>query len=89
MTIENLKSTLKDLHVRLESAGAVDAELADLLATLDRDIQHLLNQNGTSAEEESPLAQRAQELHAKLAAQHPQLETILRELASTLERMGI
>lgn len=87
MTIDNLKTTLKDLHARLETASAVDEELLDLLQVLDRDIQQLLNKQAN--EEDSTLAQRAQELSAKFAAQHPQLETVLRELANTLERMGI
>lgn len=87
MTIDNLKNTLQDLHARLESAGTVDDELRDLLQVLDRDIRHLLNKQ--DGEEESTLAERARELSAKLAAQHPQLETILRELTNTLERMGI
>lgn len=87
MTTDNLKNTLKELHQRLESAGTVDAELKSLLHTLDGDIQRLLNQQ--AQEPDAGLSGRAQELSARFAAQHPQLETALRELAQTLERMGI
>ncbi len=90
MNNDHLKNTLKDLHQHLDATGTIDAELKTLLQTLDRDIHQLLNQAPAATEaEDAGLADRAQELSAKFAAQHPQLEKLLRELGSTLERMGI
>jgi ABC-type transporter Mla subunit MlaD len=91
MTTDQLKNVLKDLHRQLESAGAVDGELKSLLQVLDRDIEQLLNKrdDAPATDADAGLTGRAQELSARFAAQHPQLETALRELAQTLERMGI
>lgn len=91
MSNEQLKSTLKELHRHLESAGgSVDNELKSLLQVLDSDIHQLLQKEMPAEEtDEGVLASRAQELAARLAAQHPQLEGALRQLSITLERMGI
>jgi hypothetical protein len=99
MSNEQLKTTLKDLHRHLETAGAgVDPELRNLLQVLDSDIHQLLRQETLTAEEtaktpasedQGALGSRAQELAARFAAQHPQLETTLRQLGITLESMGI
>lgn len=95
MSNEQLKSTLKELHRHLESAGgSVDGELKNLLQVLDSDIHELLQKESpaedTAADaEEGVLASRAQALAARFAAQHPQLEGALRQLGMTLERMGI
>jgi len=87
---EQLKNTLKDLHQHLESAGAgVDAELKGLLQVLDSDIHQLLQQETPASEDHPSLASRAQQLSARFAAQHPQLEGVLRELGLALESMGI
>lgn len=95
MSNEQLKSTLKELHRHLESAGgSVDGELKNLLQVLDSDIHELLQKEPPAEEaaagaEEGVLATRAQALAASFAAQHPQLERVLRELGRTLENMGI
>lgn len=90
MSNEQLKAALKDLHRHLESAGAtVDDETKGLLQTLDSDIHQVLQREPATQEEPSGLAERAQELSARFAAQHPQLEGVLRQLGITLEGMGI
>jgi polyhydroxyalkanoate synthesis regulator phasin len=90
MSNEQLKATLKDLHRHLESAGsAVDEETKSLLQRLDTDIHELLQHESISRDENAGLAERAQELSARFAAQHPQLEGVLRQLGITLEGMGI
>lgn len=90
MSNDQIKNALKDLHRHLESSGnAVDDELKSLLQVLDQDIHQLLNQEAAAVPKEAGLADRAQELSARFAAQHPQLERVLRELGLTLERMGI
>lgn len=95
MSNEQLKTTLKNLQRHLETAGSsVDEETKNLLKSLDSDIHELLQQEKTVAEDRSgedraSLAERAQELSARFAAQHPQLEGVLRQLGITLEGMGI
>ena len=90
MSNEQLKATLKDLHRHLESAGpGVDDETRNMLQGLDSDIQALLQRQAASAEDHAGLAERAQELSAGFAAQHPQLEGVLRQLGIALEGMGI
>ena len=84
--MDKLKETLSSLHERLEATEDVDPELADLLRTLDADIQKLLE---TGEPEASGLANRAENAVSRFAANHPQLEPILREIADALARVGI
>ncbi|MGV7208254.1 DUF4404 family protein [Oxalobacteraceae bacterium A2-2] len=88
----HLKHTLKDLQAQLVHAGPVDEELRELLFHLDGDIQALLERRQAAEQAESTtygLAERAQELSARFAAQHPTLEPALRELGRILSNMGI
>jgi chromosome segregation ATPase len=92
METEQLKQSLKSLHAALESAGPMDAELQNLLRTLDGDIRQLLAQREAGDADEEPaggLAERSQEIGARFAARHPQLEPTLRELGNILANMGI
>ncbi|MFC5473173.1 DUF4404 family protein [Paraherbaspirillum soli] len=101
MTIDSIKASLQKLHAELESSGPVDAELKALLQTLDSDIQQLLEKNPTEtpaatvtavapeAEIRSELVMRAQEISARLAANHPLLEAVLRDISRRLADMGI
>ena len=90
MNIVNLKETLKQLHASLEATGNVDDELKQLLQVLDSDIRQLLDKEETQEPADSEgLADRAQFISAKFAAEHPQLEPVLRELGAILARMGI
>ncbi|MBJ7309821.1 DUF4404 family protein [Rugamonas sp. CCM 8940] len=88
----NLKASLKTLHTKLAGAGPVDEELQDLLKQLDGDIKLLLARGEEPATDTTTtygLAERTQEISAKFAAQHPQLEPALRELGTILASMGI
>jgi ABC-type transporter Mla subunit MlaD len=89
MTAENLKESLKRLHANLESTGQVDPELKSLLKVLDDDIHKLLTQEARDAPEASALAEQAQSISARFAAQHPRIEPVLRDLANILASMGI
>lgn len=91
MAIDNLKESLKQLHANLEGTSTVDPELRQLLRTLDSDIQKLIQDDAAvaSSDEDASLAERAQLLSVKFANEHPRLESVLRELTATLERMGI
>ncbi|NVM77021.1 hypothetical protein FHW83_002822 [Duganella sp. SG902] len=88
----NLKTSLKTLHANLANAGPVDEELLELLRQLDGDIKTLIERGAEPAPGESStfgLAERTQELSAKFAVKHPQLEPALRELGTILSNMGI
>lgn len=87
----NLKASLKNLHANLAATGPVDEELRDLLQQLDGDIKQILDASGEPAPATNTygLAERTQEISAKFAAQHPQLEPALRELGNILSSMGI
>ena len=89
----NLKTSLSSLRSNLASAGPIDDELKDLLTQLDGDIKQLLERRAAEAEPGPSttygLAERTQEISAKFAAQHPQLEPALRELGNILSSMGI
>lgn len=89
----NLKTSLKSLHSSLATTGPIDEELQDLLRQLDGDIKQLLERRAEA--DAAPdtttygLAERTQELSAKFAVKHPQLEPALRELGNILNSMGI
>ncbi|MYM69628.1 DUF4404 family protein [Pseudoduganella sp. FT55W] len=88
----NLKTSLKSLHANLAHAGPVDEELLELLKQLDGDIKTLLERGADPLPGETTtfgLAERTQELSAKFAVKHPQLEPALRELGTILSNMGI
>jgi len=87
----NLKASLKSLHERLAQAGPVDEELLELLRQLNGDIGTLLERgkDEPGATTTYGLAERTQELSAKFAVKHPQLEPALRELGTILSNMGI
>jgi hypothetical protein len=88
----NLKTSLKSLHANLATAGPVDEELLELLRQLDSDIKTLLERGSETPPGETTtfgLAERSQELSAKFAVKHPQLEPALRELGTILSNMGI
>ncbi len=89
MNADTLKESLKQLHANLESTGEVDPELRDLLQVLDGDIQALLNKEEQDASEAIDLAEQAQAISAKFAAQHPRIEPVLRDLGNILASMGI
>lgn len=88
----NLKTSLISLHANLANAGPIDEELQELLRQLDGDIKALLERGAEPAPGESAtygLGERTQELSAKFAVKHPQLEPALRELGTILSNMGI
>jgi chromosome segregation ATPase len=86
--MNELKETLRKLHAQLGTAEGVDDELKELLTKLDQDIHGLLQATPAAGEQES-LTERAQEVAARFASEHPQMEKLLRELADKLANIGI
>ncbi|MEO6354285.1 MAG: DUF4404 family protein [Burkholderiaceae bacterium] len=89
MNTNDLKQTLIKLHANLESSENVDPELKEILQALDKDIQALLDKDETDGSIAGELVDRSQAISAQFAAEHPQLEQVLRELGQILNRMGI
>lgn len=87
MQTEQLKQTLNSVHEALAAEANVDPELRDLLATLDDDIHHLLDQE--TAEETSPAMDTAEALAARFAVEHPRVEALIREVVAALAKMGV
>lgn len=90
MKREMLKGLLKQLHDGLQHAEEVDAEMKQMLQSLNGDIEKVL------AAKEAPddpvfaaLSDKSKEIYARFAVQHPKLEPALRELGSMLEKIGV
>ncbi|HVN77635.1 MAG TPA: DUF4404 family protein [Terriglobia bacterium] len=89
MELDNLKDTLKRLQASLETSAKADSELRDLLRVLDNDIHLLLGKEAYDSSKAAGLAERAQFISARFAAQHPHIDPILRELVDILTGMGV
>ncbi len=92
MDTQQIKQTLKQLHADLEAGGRPDPELRAILQTLAQDINRTLDQTPGQAPantDEDSLEDRAREVSAKFAAEHPYLESTLRDLMDGLGKIGI
>ena len=91
MDKQELASLLKKLQTELESGQPVDEQLKQQLQTLDQDIQKVLAQGSPLAREadDTSLENRAQEIEARFATEHPYLASTLRDVMDTLGKMGI
>ncbi len=91
MDKQELASLLKKLQTELESGQPVDAQLKQQLQTLDQDIQKVLAQGSplTRDTNDATLEDRAQEIEARFATEHPYLASTLRDVMDTLGKMGI
>lgn len=95
----DLKAHLENVHADVAATNDVNPELRTLLTQLDGDIHSLLQRRaaetaaGVRTGEETShtygLAERAQEITARFAAEHPRLEPTLRQLSTMLSNMGI
>ena len=91
MSDTQIRDTLQRLHTVLQSQPTVDPELKTLLQTLETDIQAALERQQTSPEptQSDDLAEQAQTLATRFAAEHPNIDLALRELRSLLLGMGL
>ena len=88
MHTEQLKQTLNSLHQELAGDPTIDTELRALLATLDDDIQDVLDTNPAPLETHGVM-DVAESVAARFAADHPRVEALVRELIATLAKMGV
>lgn len=89
MSSDNIKSSIRTLHKRLEDAGSIDSETRELLAQLDADLHRLLAAKAEVRSEEDGLQERLESIAADFDSRHPQLSAVLRELGDALARVGI
>jgi hypothetical protein len=89
MSSEQIKSSIRTLHERLEDAGPIDTETRELLAQLDADLHRLLAAKDDVPIEEDGLQERLESIAADFDSRHPQLSAVLRELGDALARVGI
>jgi len=91
MDKQELAALLKKLQAELESGQPVDGQLKQQLQALDQDIQKVLAQDSPQAQstDEASLGERATEIEARFASEHPYLASTLRDVMDTLGKMGI
>lgn len=93
MDTQAIKDALQQLRRHIDAGGPIDTELRQLLTGLDQDIHQIIQRSEAghpaAEEHESGLVERAQEVSAQLAAEHPVLESTMRQLADALGKMGI
>ncbi|MGC9162959.1 MAG: DUF4404 family protein [Thiomonas sp.] len=91
MSDTQIRQTLQRLHTVLQSQPELDPELKSLLQTLDRDIHAALENkpDQTAAQGKGDLAEQAQTLATRFAAEHPNIDLMLRELRTLLLGLGI
>lgn len=88
MSNNKLKDLLRELNDELEQLDQVDADTAELLQELEDDVQRLVDSDSRPSEFES-IANRAQSLEARFAAEHPTAERFFREIMDMLAKVGI
>jgi len=89
MNVDQLKTTIRDLHAGLEKTGEADPELRALLQKLDSDLHRLLAARAEVEKEQSGFQERLESIAADFDTRHPQLAGVLRELGDALARVGI
>ncbi|CUA94924.1 DUF4404 family protein [Thiomonas bhubaneswarensis] len=91
MSDTQIRDTLQRLHAALQAQPTVDPELKGLLQTLEQDIQAALDRQQTQPEPapSNDLAEQAQTLATRFAAEHPNIDLALRELRSLLLGLGL
>lgn len=86
MKKSNLQEILSRLRQELQRAEDVDLDARRKIEDLDRDVERLQEKD---EQEVDSLWDRAKELEARFAADHPTLERIARDLADALGKMGV
>ena len=85
MSDQNLRALLAELHERLKQARSLDSESRELLATVSRDIESALANDGARAVAAEPV----EALAVRFEADHPSLAGVLRQIMDTLGKAGI
>jgi predicted transcriptional regulator len=84
MSKERIKSLLAQLREEIRTTD-VDDELQKLMGELDKDIEKVIDND----EDVNAVVERAKEIEADFASNHPTAERFVREVIDALVRMGI
>jgi len=87
-TIDQLRSTLAELHAELDQLETLDEESRTLLEAAKRDLDDALSREKVE-EEQASLAERFERFGEDFQESHPDLAHIVGSLANTLSQMGI
>jgi hypothetical protein len=87
MSEQDLRALLAELHVRLQRARSIDPEARQLLATVSRDIEHALANEGAGPG--TIATEPVEALAVRFEADHPSLAGVLRQIMDTLGKAGI
>ena len=89
MEKKQLQESLNSLHGELSDREAIDDKTRDLLQTLARDIDRLLDDSTENTPEDvEPVSDQVQNLVLKFEADHPELTSALNRIASALANRG-
>jgi hypothetical protein len=90
MTTDEIKTTLRQLHLELEQGNPRDPEVSELLRTLETDIHSLLAKPVAAAAPAAPaVTNRLDNMALQLEVDHPTLAPVLRQVSEALSRIGI
>lgn len=86
--LEALHQQIQALHRQLGAIPQADAALQEQLLILQADINRLLTEEASEADDHSP-AEAVESLAARFDADHPALSNALRNLVDSLGKAGI
>ena len=90
MTHQQLHEKLRQLHADLQQAQTVDADERELLQSLMKDVQNLLERSGEQpAQHYQPLSRRLGEAILRFEISHPTLTASMGQVIDALNQIGI
>jgi hypothetical protein len=90
MNKQELDERLQELHNLLKQVKSVDEKELQILEQLNTDIQELLEQKESDqAHSYDQLDERLKSAMEQFAASHPQLTSLMGQIADMLARIGI
>ena len=87
--LDKLRATLKELEEELSSVEAFDAETAEMLQEVVREIQVALHSQDPASLRHSSLTDRLGDVTEQFEITHPTLTGILTRIIDGLGQMGI
>ena len=88
MEQQKLRELLNTLHQELEQVDSVDETTEVVLSNLRSDMQRLLDEKGSTADEDASLMGRMNEALDHFEEGHPKLSLTLQLLLESLAKMG-
>ena len=89
MDKQQLQGRLEELHAELQQVETPDANQQELLRTVARDVQEILEKEGDQPQHYSGLSERLSEAVAQLEASHPRTTMLMRQVIDQLAFLGI